>query len=57
MSIYQLTDADVEAVVNQLKAGRSMKQVADELGISVEMVLCATRKWPELYRRSVWRFF
>ena len=45
MTIWKLMDADVEAVVNQLKAGRSPKEVADDLGISVEMVTCAMRKW------------
>jgi len=36
---------DVEAVVTQLKAGRSRKEVAADLGMSEEMVTCALRKW------------
>ncbi|MEW8977705.1 MAG: hypothetical protein AB2385_04795 [Symbiobacterium sp.] len=53
MTIWQLMPEDVEAIVTQRKAGRSRKEVADDLGISVEMVACAERKWqskPDLFR-------
>lgn len=52
MGIYQLCDADVEAVVNLLKKGKSMQEVAADLQISVEMVVCATRKWPAIRRKQ-----
>lgn len=45
MQIWQLMPEDVEAVVTQLKAGRSRKEVAADLGMSEEMVTCALRKW------------
>lgn len=52
MTIWQLTSDDIEAVVTQLQAGRSPKEVADDLQISVEMVTCAVRKWPTVRRRQ-----
>ncbi|MGE5673389.1 MAG: hypothetical protein ACM3XM_05830 [Mycobacterium leprae] len=51
MAIWQLTDEDVEAVVSQLQAGKSKSEVAENLGISVEMVTCAVRKWPSIHKR------
>ena len=57
MSILQLTADDVEAVMNQLKAGRTLQQVAKDLDISVEMVVCAMRKWPSINRHAVWGTF
>jgi uncharacterized protein (DUF433 family) len=55
LSIWQLTRDDVEAVVSLLKRGKTMEQVAADLQISVEMVACAVRKWPQLRKRSsVW---
>lgn len=54
MTIWQLTPDDVEAVMTQLKAGRTPKEVADDLGISIEMVTCAVRKWPTVSRRNRW---
>lgn len=58
MTILQLTAEDVEAVVTQLKAGRTPKEVAQDLGISVEMVTCAVRKWPTTRRdlSFLWAF-
>lgn len=50
MTIWQLTHDDVEAVVTQLRAGKSLKQVADDLQISVEVAVCAVRLWPKLIR-------
>lgn len=50
MTIWQLTAEDVEAVMALLKTGRTPKEVAEDLGISVEMVTCAVRKWPALQR-------
>ncbi len=50
MTIWQLTDDDVEAVVSQLKAGRKLEEVASDLGISVEMAVCAMRKWSDVVR-------
>lgn len=52
MTILQLTADDVEAVMTQLQAGRTAKEVAEDLGISVEMVTCAVRKWPTIRRSS-----
>lgn len=54
MTILKLTVDDMEAVVNQLEAGRTPEQVATDLGISVEMVTCAVRKWPTVQRRNRW---
>ncbi|MFZ5814706.1 MAG: hypothetical protein ACOY93_05335 [Bacillota bacterium] len=51
MTIWQLTAEDVEAVVTQLKSGRTPREVAEDLGISVEMVTCAVRKWPTVQRQ------
>lgn len=48
MSIVQLTRDDCEAVVTQLRNGKTLKEVAADLQISVEMATCAVRKWPEL---------
>lgn len=45
MTFWKLMPQDVEAIVTQLKAGRSRQEVAADLGISVEMVSCAERKW------------
>jgi len=56
MTIWQLNDADCEAIVTQLKNGRTPKQVAEDLGISVEMVTCAVRKWPTVQRKTAWGF-
>ncbi len=56
MTIWQLTADDCEAIVTQLSTGRTPKQVAEDLGISVEMVTCAVRKWPTVGRRSAWGF-
>lgn len=56
MSIWQLSDYDVEAVVNQLKSGKTMKQVAEDLEISVEMVACAVRKAASQRRNALWSF-
>lgn len=50
MMIVKLTRDDVEAVVTQLESGRTQKEVADDLGISVEMVTCAVRQWPSVRR-------
>lgn len=52
MTILQLTTEDIEAVMTQLNSGRTSKEVAEDLGISVEMVTCAVRKWPTI-RRSM----
>lgn len=52
MSIWQLTDADVEAVETKMKQGKSFAEIAEELDISVEMVACAARKVPDLHRRQ-----
>lgn len=57
MTIWQLTEADVEAVVTQLNAGRKPNEVAEDLGISVEMVHCAVRKWPIVRRFNPWPSF
>lgn len=58
MSIVQLTKDDCEAVVTQLKTGKTIKEVATDLQISVEMATCAVRKWPELSRsRPIFRLF
>lgn len=54
MTIWQLTNHDIEAVMTQLKAGRSTEEVAQDLGISVEMVVCAVRKWPTIRRTNPW---
>jgi|GEM_PF-2202676 len=55
MTFWQLMPQDVEAIVTQLKAGRSRQEVAADLGISVEMVFCAERKWHEAaYRPVFW---
>lgn len=54
MTILKLTVDDIEAVVNQLEAGRTPEQVAHDLDISVEMVTCAVRKWPSLRRNWAW---
>ena len=56
MSIWQLSEYDVEAVVSQLKAGKTLKQVAEDLGISVEMAACAVRKASELRRNTLWAY-
>lgn len=53
-TIWQLSEYDVEAVVTQLKAGRTAEEVAVNLGISVEMVSCAVRKWPKIQRNNPW---
>jgi uncharacterized protein (DUF433 family) len=50
MRINKLSPADVEAIVTRLTKGHSILEVAGDLGISVEMVLCAKRKWPEVNR-------
>jgi uncharacterized protein (DUF433 family) len=57
MMIWQLTDDDVEAVVNLMKKGHSVEEIAKEFGMSVEMVVCATRKWPRMQRKFAWRNF
>lgn len=54
MSIWQLNADDVEAIMTQLKAGRSAQEVADDLDISIEMVTCAVRKWPSMRRNNIW---
>jgi hypothetical protein len=54
MTIWKLNNDDVEAIVTQLQAGRSLKQVADDLGISEEMAACAVRKWPAIRPMQVW---
>jgi len=54
MTIWQLTKDDVEAVVTQLHQGKSLAQVADDLGISVEMAACAVRKWPRMQKPVFW---
>jgi uncharacterized protein (DUF433 family) len=45
MSIWELKYEDCEAVVNQLRAGHSREEIATDLGITVNMVVCALRKW------------
>ncbi|MBP2017107.1 uncharacterized protein (DUF433 family) [Symbiobacterium terraclitae] len=58
MTFWQLMPADVEAIVTQLKAGRSKQEVAADLGISVEMVSCAERKWQmATNRQAPWYAF
>lgn len=58
MSIWQLTDADVEAVETMMKQGKSFAEIAKELDMSVEMVVCAARKVPDLHRRQgAWALF
>lgn len=54
MTIWQLTREDMEAVVTQLRKGKSLQQVADDLGISVEMAACAVRKWPSMQKPMPW---
>lgn len=54
MAIWELTADDVEAVVTQMKQGRSIKEIAVDLDISEEMALCAVRKWPSLQKRRKW---
>ena len=51
MTIWKLMPEDIEAVVTQLKAGRTRDEVAHDLGISVEMVTCAVRKWSAMPKR------
>lgn len=48
MRINKLSPADVEAIVTRLRKGHSVLEVAGDLGISVEMILCAKRNWPSL---------
>lgn len=55
MTVWQLTDYDVEAVATQMKQGKSFEEIARNLEMSVEMVACAARKWPALQkRRGIW---
>jgi DNA-binding NarL/FixJ family response regulator len=54
MTIWKLTTDDVEAVMTQLRKGKSLKQVADDLGISEEMAACAVRQWPSIRKQSLW---
>lgn len=56
MTIWKLTAADVEAVVSLVRAGHKLEEVAADLGISVEMAVCALRKWPEISRPARWVF-
>lgn len=51
MTFWQLMPEDVEAIATQVKAGRSREEVANDLGISVEMVTCALRKWSAMSKR------
>lgn len=53
MRINKLTPADVEAIVTRLRKGHSILEVAGELGISVEMVLCAKRRWPSIHQTAL----
>ncbi len=57
MTIWQLTEADVEAVVSQLQAGRTKEEVARDLGISVEMVTCAMRLANRIRKPFPWSIF
>lgn len=50
MRINKLTPADVEAIVTRLRKGHSVLEVAGDLGISVEMILCAKRNWASISR-------
>lgn len=50
MRINKLTPADVEAIVTRLRKGHSVLEVAGDLGISVEMILCAKRNWSSINR-------
>lgn len=51
MSIWELKYEDCEAVVNQLRAGHSKEEIAADLGITVNMVVCALRKWDREFAR------
>lgn len=57
MRINKLTPADVEAIMTRLRKGQPVLEVAGDLGISVEMVLCAKRNWPTISRTSHWSLF
>jgi hypothetical protein len=57
MTIWQLMNDDVEAVVTRIRSGMTTKQVAEAFDISEEMVICAIRKWPRLHPKSVWGLF
>ena len=48
MTILQLTPDDVEAIHYLILSGKSPVEVAIDLGISPEMVICAERKWAHL---------
>lgn len=50
MRINKLSPADMEAIMTRLRKGHSVLEVAGDLGISVEMVLCAKRNWPSVNR-------
>ncbi|HEY3367578.1 MAG TPA: hypothetical protein VGK74_21175 [Symbiobacteriaceae bacterium] len=54
MTIWQLTDDDVEAVATQANSGRTLQQIAGDLQISVEMAACAMRKWPSVKAKRTW---
>lgn len=57
MRITKLTPADCEAIMTRLRKGHSVLEVAGDLGISVEMVLCAKRQWPSINRKPFWSLF
>jgi DNA-binding CsgD family transcriptional regulator len=57
MQILKLTPADVEAIMTRLGKGQSVLEVATELGISVEMVLCAKRNWPNIRQHPLWPLY
>ncbi|HLO02689.1 MAG TPA: hypothetical protein VK191_06245 [Symbiobacteriaceae bacterium] len=52
MRINKLSPADVEAIMTRLRKGHSILEVAGDLGISVEMVICAKRNWPSISPKS-----
>lgn len=54
MHILQLTPLDVEAVMTQLKQGKTYAAVAADLGISLEMVVCAARKGKNVRPFFMW---
>lgn len=57
MRINKLSPADVEAIMTRLRKGQSVLEVAGDLGVSVEMILCAKRNWPSISRQANWSLF
>jgi hypothetical protein len=56
MTILQLTPDDVEGIHYQILSGKSRIDVANDLGISVEMVVCAERQWANSPQTTYSRF-